>query len=42
VQLARALEVPTKRSGMASRRGEAFEERGKEREGSWTASTWKS
>ena len=41
VQLARALEAPAVRSGMARRRGQAFGERGKEREASWTASTWK-
>jgi len=41
VQLARALEAPAVRSGMARRRGQSFDERGKEREASWTASTWK-
>ena len=41
VQLARALEAPATRSGMARRRGQALGERGKEREQSWTASTWK-
>jgi hypothetical protein len=41
VQLARALEAPAVRSGMARRRGQAPGARGKEWEASWTASTWK-
>jgi hypothetical protein len=41
VQLARALEAPAMRSGMARRQGRALDERGENQEGSWTASTWK-
>ena len=41
VQLARALEAQDARSGMGWRRGQGRDKRGKEREASWTASTWK-
>jgi len=41
VQLARALDASTKRSGMAGRRARAFDGRRTDREASWTASIWK-
>jgi hypothetical protein len=41
VQLARALDTQNARSGTGWRRGQAPGERGKDREVSWTASTWK-
>ncbi len=41
LQLARALEAPAKRSGMARRQPRASGGRAKDREGPWTASIWK-